>query len=199
MQKLIPHLVIVIIGLAISAYSPKDMFTWFLEVVPILIAWPLLLLIYNKWRFTKITYGLIVIHSIILMIGAHYTYAEVPLFDWIADTFGLERNYYDRVGHFVQGFVPAIIARELLIRKKVVLDKSWLFFLVLTCCLFISVFYEFFEWWVAVATGESAEAFLGTQGDVWDTQWDMFMAFVGALVAQILLRRSLSREIHLIG
>ena len=121
------------------------------------------------------------------MVGGHYTYAEVPVFNWLRDTFDLSRNYYDRVGHFAQGFVPAMIAREILIRNNVIKTSVWLFFIVCCICLAISACYEFIEWWVAVASGESADAFLGTQGDVWDTQWDMFLALIGAILAQILL------------
>jgi putative membrane protein len=131
------------------------------------------------------------------MVGGHYTYAEVPLFDWLRDGFDLERNNYDKVGHFVQGFVPAIIAREILLRKKVVSGKAWLVFIVVTVCLAISAFYELIEWWVAILSGESAEAFLGTQGYIWDTQSDMMYALVGASMALILLSgwhdRQLSR------
>jgi GNAT superfamily N-acetyltransferase len=121
------------------------------------------------------------------MVGGKYTYAEVPLFSWLRDEFGLARNYYDRIGHFAQGFVPALVAREILIRNSVVARGHWLFFIVVCTCLAISAFYEFIEWWVALASGASAEAFLGTQGDPWDTQWDMFLAFIGATVAQIVL------------
>jgi putative membrane protein len=127
------------------------------------------------------------------MVGGHYTYAlvpinEFPLFNWLSDTFDLSRNYYDRIGHFAQGFIPAMIAREILIRKNVV-KAGWLFFMVCCICLSISAFYEFIEWWVAVASGTAAEAFLGTQGDVWDTQWDMFLALIGAVCAQLLLAK----------
>jgi len=123
------------------------------------------------------------------MIGGHYTYAEVPLFNWLRDTFDLSRNYYDRIGHFAQGFVPAMIAREILLRKNVLKQSGWLFFIVTCICLSISACYEFIEWWVAVASGTGADAFLGTQGDVWDTQWDMFTALIGAICAQLLLAK----------
>ena len=172
-----------------SAVNPHDFFTWFLEVFPAIIALPILFFSYKKFPLTPLLYVLILIHAIILMVGGHYTYAEVPLFNWLRDTFDLNRNYYDRVGHFAQGFVPAMIAREILLRKNVVKSGAWLFFIVCAICLAISACYEFIEWWVAVASGTAAEAFLGTQGDVWDTQWDMFLALVGAIAAQILLAK----------
>jgi putative membrane protein len=170
-----------------SAIYPLDRLTWLLEVMPTLIALPVLLLTYQKFPLTPLLYILILVHAIILLIGAHYTYAEVPLFNWLRDYFDLSRNYYDRLGHFAQGFIPAMIAREVLLRKRVVKEESWLFFIVCCICLSISASYEFIEWWVAVAAGGSAEAFLGTQGDVWDTQWDMFTALVGSACAQIFL------------
>ncbi len=172
-----------------SAIQPHDYFTWFLEVFPALIALPILFFTYKKFPLTSLLYGLILLHAIVLMIGGHYTYAEVLFFNWLRDTFDLSRNYYDRVGHFVQGFVPAMVAREILLRKQIVHGRSWLFFLVTCICLSISACYEFIEWWVAVASGTAAEAFLGTQGDVWDTQWDMFLALIGAISAQILLAK----------
>jgi putative membrane protein len=141
----------------------------------------------------------VLIHSIILMVGGHYTYAEMPLFSWLRDEFGLARNYYDRVGHVAQGFVPAIIAREVLLRLGVVNGKGWLFFLVVCFCLALSAFYEFIEWWVAAGTGEAATAFLATQGDVWDTQWDMFLAFLGAVAALLLLSRWHDRQLTRLG
>ena len=170
-----------------SAIHPYDYFTWFLEVFPVIIALPILVFTYKKFPLTPLLYLLILLHAIILMVGGHYTYAEVPVFNWLRDTFDLSRNYYDRVGHFAQGFVPAMIAREILLRKNIVKKSGWLFFIVCCICLAISASYEFIEWWVAVASGEGADAFLGTQGDVWDTQWDMFIALIGAILAQILL------------
>lgn len=170
-----------------SAIHPYDYFTWFLEVSPVIIALPILVFTYKKFPLTPLLYFLILLHASILMVGGHYTYAEVPVFNWLRDTFDLSRNYYDRVGHFAQGFVPAMIAREILLRKNIVKKSGWLFFIVCCICLAISACYEFIEWWVAVASGEGANAFLGTQGDVWDTQWDMFLALIGAILAQILL------------
>lgn len=172
-----------------SAIAPHDYFTWWLEIFPILIALPVLLVTGRRFRFSRLAYGLMLIHACILLIGGHYTYAEMPLFNWLRDTFELSRNYYDRLGHFAQGFIPAIIAREILLRRSPLQRGKWLFFLVTCVCLAISACYEFLEWWVALASGSDAVAFLATQGDVWDTQWDMFTALLGAIAAQILLPR----------
>ena len=184
------HLALLAIGVAVliwSGYRPKDTFTWILEVAPAIVAGVVLLALYRRFRFTDLVYVLILAHAIILMIGGHYTYSEMPLFSWLRDEFGLARNYYDRVGHVAQGFVPAMIAREILLRNQVVRGNGWLFFLVCCIALAISAVYEFVEWWVAIASGTAAEAFLATQGDVWDTQWDMFLALCGAVAAQLLL------------
>lgn len=170
-----------------SATAPLERFTWWLEIFPILIALPVLFLTYRKLEFTQLAYFLMLIHAIILLIGGHYTYAEVPMFNWLRDTFDLSRNYFDRVGHFAQGFVPAIIVREILIKKSPLVSGRWLFFITCCICLSISVLYEFIEWWTAIYEGGAADAFLGTQGDVWDTQWDMFCALIGAVLAQVLL------------
>lgn len=170
-----------------SAINPHNRLTWWLEVLPTLIALPVLFTTYRKFPLTPLLYWLIFLHAVILVVGGHYTYAEVPLFNWLRDTYDLSRNYYDRLGHFAQGFVPAMIAREILLRKQVVKQGTWLFFIVCCICLSISAFYELIEWWVAVASGIAAEAFLGTQGDIWDTQWDMFIALIGAMCAQIFL------------
>ena len=186
------HAALLLAGIAVlawSAYRPRDYFTWILEVAPAIIAGVVLLALYARFRFTDLLYALILGHAIILMIGGHYTYAEMPLFSWLRDEFGLARNYYDRVGHVAQGFVPAMIAREILLRNRVVNGRRWLFFIVCCVALAISALYEFLEWWVAVASGTAAEAFLATQGDVWDTQWDMFLALCGAVGAQLLLNR----------
>lgn len=172
-----------------SAINPNDRLTWLLEVLPTVIALPILWSTYQKFPLTHLLYVLIFIHAIILLIGSHYTYAEVPFFNWLRDSFDLSRNHYDRLGHFAQGFVPAMIAREILLRKQVVKRSAWLFFIVCCICLSISAFYELIEWWVAIASGIAAEAFLGTQGDIWDTQWDMFTALIGAISAQIFLTR----------
>ena len=173
-----------------SGINPKDQFTWFLEVVPALIGFVLLVLSYKKFPLTPLLYSLILIHMIILMVGGHYTYAEVPLFDWIKEILGQSRNNYDKVGHFAQGFIPAILAREILLRKKIVQgSKIWLNYIIVSIVLAFSAFYELIEWWVALATGEDAEAFLGTQGYMWDTQSDMMFALIGSLVALLILSR----------
>lgn len=179
-----------------SAINPHDYFTWFLEVAPALIGIAVLIVTFKKFRFTGLAYWLMLVHAVILMIGGHYTYAKVPLFDWLKETYDLSRNHYDKVGHFAQGFIPAILAREILIRKSPVREGKWLFFIVVSICLAMSAFYEFIEWWVAVATGTAAEAFLGTQGYVWDTQSDMFLAFLGALLALIVLGKSHDRALR---
>jgi len=170
-----------------SGIHPRDTFTWFLEVLPALLGVGILAATYSRFRFSMLVYVLVSLHAVILMIGGHYTYAEMPAFNWLRDTFALSRNYYDRVGHFAQGFVPAIIAREFLLRLSPLRRGKLLFFIVVSICLAASAAYKFIEWWVAVAVGSAADAFLGTQGDVWDTQWDMFMAFGGAVIALLFL------------
>jgi len=171
-----------------SAIDPKDTFTWFLEVVPALIGFVLIVLTYKKFPLTPLLYTLILIHMIVLMVGGHYTYAEVPLFDTIKELLHQTRNNYDKVGHFMQGFMPAILAREILIRKHIVTaSKLWLNYIILSIVLAFSAFYELIEWWVALATGDDAEAFLGTQGYVWDTQSDMMYALIGGITALTLL------------
>lgn len=170
-----------------SGISPKDQFTWALEVAPAIIALAALAVSYNIFRLTPLLYFLILLHCIVLMVGGHYTYAEVPLFDYLQPIFGFERNNYDKLGHFVQGFVPAMVAREILIRKEVMASPAWRNFLIVCFCLAFSAFYELLEWIVAISTGDSAEAFLGTQGYVWDTQTDMFAALIGAICALLFL------------
>ncbi len=172
-----------------SAIAPKDYFTWVLEVAPAIIGLMVLIASYRKFPLSKLTYGLILLHCVILMIGGHYTYAEVPLFDTFAEWFGWGRNHYDKLGHFVQGFVPAAIARELLLRLKVVKNERWLVLFVVSFCLAFSALYELIEWWAALAVGEDAEAFLGTQGYIWDTQSDMFLALIGSVVFLIFFRK----------
>lgn len=183
------------IALIVSAINPYDRITWWLEVFPILIGVPILMATYHRFRFTPLAYRLVFIHALILMLGAHYTYARVPPGFWLQDLFDLSRNHYDRLGHFAQGFVPAILAREILLRQTPLVPGKWLFFIVASICLALSAFYEFTEWWAALAGGEAADAFLGTQGDVWDTQWDMFLALLGAISAQILLAHRQDREL----
>ena len=185
--------------LAWSGLEPRDRFTWLLEVAPILLAAPILISTYRRFPLTPLSYRLIFVHAIILMVGGHYAYAEVPLGDWMKDAFGFARNHYDRIGHFAQGFVPAIVAREVLRRRTPLPAGGWLFFLTTCVCLAISASYEFIEWWTAVATGSAATAFLGTQGDPWDTQWDMFFALIGSVVAQLALTRIQERELRRLG
>ncbi len=171
---------IIIIG---SFLLTSDRFTWVLEVFPILLGFPFLFFTYKKFPLTKLVYVLLIIHFTILAVGGIYTYAEVPLGFWMQEWFDFSRNHYDRIGHFAQGFIPAILAREILIRTSPLRPGKWLFFLVVCVCLAISAFYEFIEWWAVLVQGSSAEAFLGTQGDVWDAHWDMLFAMIGAIVA----------------
>ena len=183
------------VAFALTGWAPKDRFTWFLEAAPAMAAVAVLGALYARSRLTPLVLALVFAHCLVLMVGAKYTYAEVPWFNWLRDEFGLARNYYDRVGHFAQGFVPAMVAREVLLRNAVLARGRWLFFLVTCVCLAISAFYELVEWWVAVASGSAADAFLGTQGDPWDTQWDMFTALCGALAAQLGLARIHDRQL----
>jgi putative membrane protein len=166
-----------------SGIAPRDRFTWLLEVAPVLIGAPILVALRHRFRLTRLVYTLIWLHAVILMVGGKYTYAEVPFGFWLQDAFGFSRNHYDRIGHFAQGFIPAMLAREVLIRRSPLAGSRWLPFLVVCFCLAFSALYELIEFWTALATGEAAEAFLGTQGDVWDTQWDMQMALIGAVSA----------------
>ncbi len=185
--------------LAWSGIAPRDRFTWFLEVAPVLIAVPLLVATRMRFPLTPLAYVLIAVHATILMIGGHYTYAEMPLFNWLRDSLDLARNHYDRVGHIAQGFIPAIVAREVLIRLSPLRPGGWLYFLVTCFCLAFSAFYELIEWWVAIGTGDDAVAFLATQGDVWDSQWDMFLALLGALASQLLLSGVHDRQLRRLG
>jgi putative membrane protein len=181
--------------LVLSGIRPHDRYTWLLEIAPILVAVPILVATRRRFPLTPLAYRLIFLHACILMIGGHYTYARVPLGFWMRDFFGFTRNHYDRIGHFAQGFVPAIVAREILVRRTPLKPGGWLFFLVTSVCLAISACYEFVEWGTAVASGSAADAFLGTQGDPWDTQWDMFLCLLGALSAQLGLSRIHDRQI----
>ena len=182
-----------------SAIHPRSYFIWILEVFPAIIGAIVLVAIYPKIKLTMLVYCLIWLHALVLILGGHWTYAEMPLFNWLRDEFGLARNYYDRLGHVMQGFVPAIIAREVFLRNQTVKGRGWLFFIVTCVCLAISAFYEFVEWWVAVSSGTAADDFLATQGDVWDTQWDMFMALCGAVASQLLLARWHDRQLAALG
>lgn len=184
-----------VIGLTLSGIAPYDRATWWMEVAPVLIVAPVLVLTARRFPLTPLAYRLIFIHCLILMLGGHYTYARVPIGFWVQDLLDLGRNHYDRLGHFVQGFIPAIIAREILLRTSPLRPGKWLFFVVTCICLAVSAGYEFVEWWAALLGGEAAESFLGTQGDPWDTQWDMFLAFIGAMSAQLLLAGCHDREL----
>lgn len=172
-----------------SAVGPYDYATWLLEVAPALIAIGVMAATWRSFPLTRLVYWLILAHAIVLMIGGHYTYARVPPFDWLRDAFDLSRNHYDRVGHLMQGFVPAMVAREVLLRLSPVGHGFWLRLFVVCFCMAVSAFYEFIEWWVALLSAEAAESFLGTQGDAWDTQTDMFLAMIGAILALLLLSR----------
>jgi putative membrane protein len=189
-------LIIIGIGICLTGIDPYDRTIWFLEVLPILLTAPILIATYRCFPLTPLLYRLVFLHALILITGAYYTYARVPIGDWVQHAFDFSRNHFDRVGHFAQGFVPAMITREILLRKTPLRPGKWMFFLVVCVCLSISAFYEFIEWWAAVILGDVATDFLGTQGDPWDTQWDMFSAFVGAIVAQITLSRVHSRELE---
>jgi putative membrane protein len=179
-----------------SGISPHDRFTWILEVFPVILGVPLLVFVYPRFRFTPLVYALIAVHAIILMVGGKYTNAEVPYGFWIQRTLGFTRNHYDRIGHFAQGFVPAMVAREIFIRRSPLRGTRWLPFVVICFCLAFSALYELIEFWTALATGEAAEAFLGTQGDPWDTQWDMMLALIGAITALVLLSRVHDRQLR---
>lgn len=189
MKSIYLMLLIFITTLFWSIINPKEPFTYFLEIIPAIIGLLILIVTFQKFRFTNFTYFLILIHSIILFIGGHYTYAEVPLFDFIKEIFHQSRNNYDKVGHFAQGFIPAMIIRELFIRKKVIHNHSFFNFIIISICLAISAAYEWIEWFVSLATGEGGDAFLGTQGDIWDTQSDMLFATIGATTALQLLSK----------
>lgn len=180
-----------------SVIKPHDLFTWLLEVFPALLGFIVLAKTYRTFPLTTLVYNLILLHSIILMVGGHYTYAEVPLFDWFKEWFGATRNNYDKLGHLAQGFVPVLIARELVIRKQIIRDRAWQHFFCVCFCLAFSAWYELLEWAVALASGESAEAFLGTQGYIWDTQSDMFYALLGAMISLLLLSRYHDKQLQL--
>jgi putative membrane protein len=188
-------LVSLVLLLVWSGIQPHDRFTWILEVFPIFLGVPALILLYPKLRLTPLVYTLIWIHSLILMLGGHYTYAQVPLGFWMEDWFSFSRNHYDRIGHLAQGFIPAMLAREIFIRRSPLRGSRWLPFLVVCFCLAFSAFYELIEFWTALATGSAATDFLGTQGDPWDTQWDMMLALIGSIVSLLLLSRWQDRQI----
>ncbi len=183
-------------AVALSGVGPHDRLTWWLEVVPVLIGAAVLVAAHRRFPLTPLLYRLLFLHALILIVGGHYTYARVPLGFWVQDLFELSRNHYDRLGHLAQGFVPAILAREILLRRSPLVPGRWLFFLVLCVCLAFSAFYEMLEWWAALLGGDAADSFLGTQGDVWDTQWDMFLALVGACLAQLGLATLHDRQLR---
>ena len=189
-------LAVATVCLVISGIGPYNRVTWMLEVLPVLVGVPILISTYRRFTMTPLLYRLLLVHALILILGGHYSYARVPPGFWVQDLFNLSRNHYDRLGHFAQGFIPAILAREILIRRSPLVSGKWLFFIVVSVCLAFSAFYELIEWWYAVlAGGESAEAFLGTQGDIWDSHWDMFIALIGAFVAQLTLGRCHDRSL----
>jgi putative membrane protein len=192
------HLLLLFIVLAVFAWSgwrPFDRLTWYLEVFPGVIGLIVLAATYRRFRFTTLCYALIAAHICLLCVGGHYTYARVPLFEWLRPVFHWHRNHYDRLGHFAQGFVPAMITREVFLRLEVMKRPKWIPFLTLSVCLAISLFYELIEWWTALCSGSAADSFLGTQGDVWDTQEDMFMALIGATCALLFFSRVQDRAI----
>jgi putative membrane protein len=190
---------IVAIALAASAIGPYDRTTWWLEVAPVFIAAPVLISTAKNFPLSPLVYRLIAVHALILILGGHYTYARVPLGIWFQDWFDLARNHYDRIGHFAQGFVPAMVAREVLLRRSPLVQGKWLGFIVCCIALSISACYEFIEWWSALIGGSAATDFLGTQGDVWDTQWDMFLALLGSIAAQLLLSHVHDRQLDRIA
>ena len=192
-------LVLTLVALAVSRVGALEPGTWILEVFPIFIAIPILVATARRFPLTPLAYRLLFVHALILMVGGHYTYAKVPLGFWVQDALHLARNHFDRLGHFAQGFVPAIVAREVLLRRSPLVRGRWLFFLVTCVCLSVSACYELIEWLAAVLGGSSADAFLGTQGDVWDTQWDMFVALIGAIAAQLMLSRAHDRALDRIA
>ncbi len=189
-------LMIVTASLLYSAIDPvADRLTWLMEVLPVMIAIPLLLASHRAFPLTLITVRVIAVFALILIVGGHYTYAENPLFDWIQQEWDLARNHYDRLGHFVQGVVPAMLGRELLLRTSPIQRGKWLFFLLCCVSLAVSACYEFIEWWVAEINQQAAESFLGTQGDNWDTQWDMFLALWGSILSQLSLSKAQDRQL----
>lgn len=193
------HLPAAFIGLALAVAAvggvgPNDRLTWILEVAPVFIGAALLIFSYRRFPLSTLLYGFLALHGVILAVGGHYTYAEVPIGFWVQELFDLSRNPYDRLGHFAQGFVPALLAREILIRRSPLENSKWLPFLVVCVCLSFSAFYELIEWWAALSLDQSADQFLGTQGDVWDTQWDMFLALIGAIVALLTLGKTHDRS-----
>lgn len=192
-------ILVILFASGLSGIGPEDRLTWALEITPVFIGLPLVLATKRNFPLTPLLYRLLAVHALILILGAHYTYAKTPLGFWAQDLFGFERNHYDRLGHLAQGFIPAVLAREILIRCSPLRSSAWLFFIVVCVCLAFSAFYELLEWWVAAIGGEAAHEFLGTQGDHWDTQWDMFLALIGAIISLLLLRRLHNRQLTRLG
>lgn len=195
-KELLTLLAIVLAATLWSWVSPYDRLTWWMETAPVLIALPILLATRNNFPLTRLVYYLIALHCLILVVGAHYTYARVPLGFWLQDLLDFSRNPYDRIGHIAQGFIPAMVAREIMLWHQVVRTAPWLFFLVVCFCLAFSAFYELIEWWAAVLAGDGSIEFLGTQGDVWDAQWDMMLALIGAITALISMSGIQDRQIR---
>jgi putative membrane protein len=200
MRRIVPShlflLVFVLVVFAWSGWRPHDRLTWWLEIFPGLAGLIVLVATYSRFRFTTLCYTLIALHICLLCVGGHYTYARVPLFDWLREAFHWHRNHYDRLGHFAQGLVPAMIAREIFIRLEILKRTRWMPFLIVCVCLAISAFYELIEWWTALLSGDAAVSFLATQGDIWDTQEDMFMALIGAICALVFLRPLQDRQLE---
>jgi len=188
---------IVVLTLVLSGIGPVDQLTWAMEVVWVAVGLPLIVLMWPRFPLTRLLGWLLALHAVILVYGGHYTYAETPLGLWAADLLGVERNHYDRLGHFAQGFIPAILARELLLRKTPLQPGGWLFYLCVAAALSFSAFFELLEWWAALVWGGDADAFLATQGDIWDTQWDMFLAMCGAIVSLLVWSRVHDRQLRL--
>jgi putative membrane protein len=196
-----PIFLLLVAGIVLvwSGVMPYDRTTWWLEVAPVLIGVPILVVTFPNFRLSPLLYRLLLLHGVILMVGGHYTYARVPIGFWVRDLLELSRNHYDRIGHLAQGFIPAILAREILLRLTPLQKGRWLFFLVVCCCLAFSALYELIEWWAALIGGDSAESFLGTQGDVWDTQWDMFLALLGSISSLMVLGRAHDNSMASLG
>lgn len=191
--------VLVVPALVVSGIRPYDRLTWYLEVFPVVLVLPLLYVTARRFPLTPLLYWLIAVHCLVLVLGGHYTYARVPLGFWAQELFDLSRNHYDRVGHFAQGFIPAVAVREILVRTSPLRSGAWLGFLTVTTCLAISAGYEFLEWGVSIAAGIAADQFLATQGDIWDTHWDMLLALIGATASVLLLSRVHDRSLARMG
>ncbi|MGW2918274.1 DUF2238 domain-containing protein [Streptomyces angustmyceticus] len=191
--------VAVFLALALSGLQPHDRTTWIMETCWVMVGLPLLVVVWRRFPLSPLLCCLLALHALVLIVGGHYTYSEVPLGHWLQDALDLSRNPYDRIGHLMQGFVPAILVRELLVRTSPLRGSAWLAPLTVCACLAFSAFFEMIEWWSALAGGSAADAFLATQGDPWDTQWDMACALVGAIVSLLLLSRVHDRQLTRYG